>query len=102
MAKPIVPAGPIAFEADPPKVSLVGIRRRLEALASDPLLGRIDKAIRDEEWAAATDLLYRLLDHTGAANTAVLGLVSRIRSKRHSPLFPELEQHADEVASHDH
>ena len=46
MAKPIVPEGPITFEADPPKVSLGKVRCRLEALASDPLLGRIDTAGR--------------------------------------------------------
>jgi hypothetical protein len=102
MAKPIVPEGPITFEADPPKVSLGKVRRRLEALASDPLLGRIDTAIRDEDWTVAVGLLHVLSSNILEAHGATGKAISRINSKRHSPLFPELEQHAEEVDRHDH
>ena len=102
MAKPIVPEGPITFEADPPKVSLGKVRCRLEALASDPLLGRIDTAIRDEDWTVAVGLLHVLSSNILEAHGAAGKAISRINSKRHSPLFPELEQHAEEVDRHDH
>ena len=102
MPKPIVPEGPITFEADPPKVSLGKVRCRLEALASDPLLGRIDTAIKEEDWQATVAFLHLLREHILEAHGATGKAISRINSKRHSPLFPELEQHAEEVDRHDH
>jgi hypothetical protein len=102
MAKPIAPEGPITFEVAPPKVSLGKVLRRLGGLASDPLLGRIDTAIKEEDWQATVAFLHLLREHILEAHGVTGRAISRINSKLHSPLFPELEQHADEVDLHDH
>lgn len=101
MPKPLVPQGPITFDGDLPKVSLVGIRRRLQALADDPLLGRVAVAIDAEDWQVAVGLLHVLSSNIGEASAAAGKLISKINRTRHSPLFPELEQH-EEVDLHDH
>ena len=101
MPKPIVPEGPITFDGDLPKISLVGIRRRLQALPSDPMLDRIDKAVREEDWQVAVGLLHVLSHNVTEASTAAVRLINKINRTRHSPLFPELEQH-EEMDRYDH
>jgi len=101
MPKPIVPQGPIAADGDLPRISLIGIRRRLKALADDPMLDRVDTAIREEDWQVAVGLLHVLSSNIGDASVAAGKLISKINRTRHSPLFPELEQH-EEVDRYDH
>ena len=101
MSKPPVPQGLITFEEGAPRISLGSVRSRLQALATDPLLDRIDNAIRAEDWQVATGLLYVLGNNVAITNGSVSSLINRINKKRHSPLFPELEA-TDCGDLHDH
>jgi hypothetical protein len=102
MPKPTVPQGPITFDGHLPKISLASIRRRLQALADDPLLGRVDMAVDAEDWQVAVGLLHVLSNNILEAHAATGKTISRINRTRSIPLFPELEQHTEGLDRHDH